>query len=257
MNHNEHDEQILSAYLDGELSAAEAARVEKQLAERPALAATFSQLQRIRALLEGLPRAQAPDTLVDGVLAAAERPKLVSEPHAPQSPAAHRWVRHLATAAVVLVFLAASAVVVAVLWNAAGSEATRSAGRIGDAAGPSDATRLALDVSDPGRAERRLAEVLRQFGLNSYDGPASAAEAPSEYFAVHRKGENLRELEIVARPATLREIQATIETWQATGRPPLDVVSGLAGDARLSNEPGRSTAPLGRSLRITIQRPAE
>ncbi len=115
---NEHDDirLQLSAYLDGELDAPAARRIEQAVADDPALAGELAELRTVRDLLRALPRRTAPPTFVADVLAAAERPRLVTAPH----HEAHRafWAaRVLAAAAGFLIFLAVGAVVVAMLWN--------------------------------------------------------------------------------------------------------------------------------------------
>ena len=57
MNNSEPiNEELLSAYLDGELSETESLRVEKQVAEDDSLRATLSELEKIRDEIRQLPR---------------------------------------------------------------------------------------------------------------------------------------------------------------------------------------------------------
>ncbi len=55
-----HDVELLSAYLDGKLRAAEAARLEARLAGDQTLRALMQQLREARSLLRSLPRRKAP-----------------------------------------------------------------------------------------------------------------------------------------------------------------------------------------------------
>lgn len=66
-------EEQLSAYLDGELDAKTHARVEAHLAASPEAAETLEELRRVRALVGGLPRAQAPADLGESVIGRLER----------------------------------------------------------------------------------------------------------------------------------------------------------------------------------------
>jgi len=62
------DEELV-AYLDGELAAEEAARIERRLAEDPLYRARLAQLQRAWDLLDTLQRAEADDELVHSTVA--------------------------------------------------------------------------------------------------------------------------------------------------------------------------------------------
>ncbi len=79
-------EEQLSAYLDGELSDAERAAVEAYLAEDEVARRTLADLRRAAGLLRTLPRAKAPDGLLELVCAQLERQELLGESAA--SPAA-------------------------------------------------------------------------------------------------------------------------------------------------------------------------
>lgn len=78
--------ETLTAYLDGELPADEARRVEARLASDPAWAAELQRLERAWNLLDQLPRTEAPSDFMQSTvemialsaaadLAAAERPR--------------------------------------------------------------------------------------------------------------------------------------------------------------------------------------
>ncbi|OPX24657.1 MAG: hypothetical protein B1H04_01670, partial [Planctomycetales bacterium 4484_123] len=69
--------ESLSAYLDGELSDAEARDLDAALARDPDLAAEMASLRAVRDLLGRLPRASAPAGLAGRVLAQAERERLL------------------------------------------------------------------------------------------------------------------------------------------------------------------------------------
>ncbi|HET6881877.1 MAG TPA: zf-HC2 domain-containing protein [Pirellulales bacterium] len=67
------DEELLSAYLDGEASAAERARVEAWLAEQPESRQLLEELRSLKTSLERLPRTRLPHDFADDVLRQAER----------------------------------------------------------------------------------------------------------------------------------------------------------------------------------------
>jgi hypothetical protein len=85
----DHLEAELSAYLDGELTAAEAAQVERWLAESPAARQSLEALRDIRAQLGQLPRHAAPASLRAALRQHAERQLLFED--RPARPG--RWLR--------------------------------------------------------------------------------------------------------------------------------------------------------------------
>jgi len=90
------DEELLSAYLDGELAADERAQVEQWLAERPEYRQLLGELQAVRQTLAALPRLtlapEEADHLLEradreiGMVLAARQVELTSEP-------SQRWMR--------------------------------------------------------------------------------------------------------------------------------------------------------------------
>ncbi|NLF29628.1 MAG: hypothetical protein GX591_01930 [Planctomycetes bacterium] len=92
----------LSAYLDGQLTPEQAARVERALQTDPQLRAELKALDATRRLLGDLPRQKAPEGLLEAVMERAERERLL---HAPEPTArSHplRWVRPVAAAAIIV-----------------------------------------------------------------------------------------------------------------------------------------------------------
>lgn len=93
----------LSAYLDDQLAPRERGRLEKALAEDPALRAELEGLEAARRLLRRLPREEAPADLAEAVLARLERQRLLRQSE--QAPAARSlgWMRYVAMAAAVAI----------------------------------------------------------------------------------------------------------------------------------------------------------
>ncbi len=105
----------LSAWLDGELNEADAARVAEAVEHDAGLRREADELLGTRDLLRRLPAPES-DDLVGRVLAAAERQKLVTDDaHKPSSVG--RWLRLVASAAVLLIAAGVGAVVVTTLWS--------------------------------------------------------------------------------------------------------------------------------------------
>ena len=90
----------LSAYLDGELSHAQAQRVEEAARQEPAVARELAALRRTRELVRGLERVKTSPDFVAGVLEKAERLRLVRAEERPSGGSFFRW---MAAAAVLLV----------------------------------------------------------------------------------------------------------------------------------------------------------
>ena len=91
----------LSAFLDGQLSPDQAQRVAAALEKDPTLRAELKGLEATRSLVRTLPRESAPASLLGSVMQQIERERLLTAP-APRTREPLRWVRHLATAAIIL-----------------------------------------------------------------------------------------------------------------------------------------------------------
>ena len=81
---NEPENELLSAYLDGELTAEEQAEVERLLAADPAARQLVDELRALSSSLQALPSHEIGESIRDRVLHQAER-RMLSEP-APERP---------------------------------------------------------------------------------------------------------------------------------------------------------------------------
>jgi len=81
MNEMSHDE-LLSAYLDGELTADQQAQVERRLASDPRARQLIDDLRALRATLQDLPEQMIEEDLAPIVLRVAER-RMLTEPTEP------------------------------------------------------------------------------------------------------------------------------------------------------------------------------
>jgi anti-sigma factor RsiW len=79
------DDELLSAYLDGELTADESARVERLLVERPESRQLLEELRLVRESLQALPRGRLGDDFSQHVLRQAER-ELLRGPKLGETP---------------------------------------------------------------------------------------------------------------------------------------------------------------------------
>jgi len=109
--------QQLSAYLDGELGEPDLQRVERALEADPALREELAELSATRDLLRALPVERAPQDLAARVMAEAERAKLVGATHTETAPSPLRWIRYMATAAVLLIAAGVGMIIAVTLWS--------------------------------------------------------------------------------------------------------------------------------------------
>ena len=82
---NEHErknlEELLSSYIDGELSERQCNEVKRLIGHNEQAAAMLKEMQKYKALLGSLPQAQAPAHLFENVRASLERSVLLDEYH--------------------------------------------------------------------------------------------------------------------------------------------------------------------------------
>jgi hypothetical protein len=99
--------EMLSAYLDGELSAAQRRQVEQALSADANLSRELARLRALRQVMRSLPRHQAPASLAERVLQRSERLHLVKRTTG-QGVRGFRW-SNLVAAAIILVALGLAA----------------------------------------------------------------------------------------------------------------------------------------------------
>jgi len=109
------DQELLSAYLDGELTAAEQARVERLLAENPKAKQLLDELRALSATLQSLPQEKIGEDLAPYVLRQAERELLTgSRPSAAARSRLREMISHMLSRRALA--WAAAAVVIAVIF---------------------------------------------------------------------------------------------------------------------------------------------
>lgn len=82
-NHDDFDDELLSAYVDGELTAAERALVEERLRSDPTAAALVDELRSLSSAIKSLPRETLGRDLRAGVLAEVEQARADLDSHGP------------------------------------------------------------------------------------------------------------------------------------------------------------------------------
>jgi anti-sigma factor RsiW len=83
INHDEFDDELLSAYVDGELTAAERSQVEPRLRNDPAAASLVDELRTLSSTIKSLPRETLGRDLRAGVLAEVEQARADLDRHGP------------------------------------------------------------------------------------------------------------------------------------------------------------------------------
>ncbi len=201
--------QQLSAYLDGELSDADAAKVDAAVEADPALADELSQLETVRKLVKSLPRQEAGDVFVADVISRAERRDLIGSDEHAERPETN-WVRYVASAAVILITVGLGTLFTHVLnrpgfiENIAENEA-QPAGRIaldsdeytekkismpGEAAGEAQADEaIAMEVTPSRGRGDRTAEVVADIKDEIVEVPPSPVLSPLEAGKISRNEE--------------------------------------------------------------------
>ncbi len=94
-------EELLSAYIDGEVTQEQSRTVEQAVAKDPELALELHEVTAAKRLVTDLPRERAPRGFVRRVMYRAERKHLLGDQQAGGAFAAARWIT-LAVADVVL-----------------------------------------------------------------------------------------------------------------------------------------------------------
>lgn len=176
MSDKDKTSQQLSAYLDGELSEADQKKLQAAIEGDEALAEQLRQLKALRQLLRQLPRAQAGDDFVSGVMAKAERRNLVGATAGEGSAGGLPWVRWLALAAVLLIAVGIGAVVTVVLNQPTWSD------KMAEAEKHKPVGRLARDVV--GLADNKIADLPDQAAgremVDRLEKPAAVGEDRDE-----------------------------------------------------------------------------
>src|SRR5690349_20048610 len=118
MANTENIEAKLCAYVDGELDAAGRAEVEQHLATNPQHRALMQELAAQRPILASLPRAKAPEDLLESVQNQLERSALLDGPQSEKPVVAgqiERWPQVVSAAAVLFLVVGLGAVMLYVL----------------------------------------------------------------------------------------------------------------------------------------------
>ncbi len=125
---NSYNDELLSAYLDGELTGDEQALVEERLASDPSAQQLLDDLAMMREDLQSLPTYSLPHDLSERVLQQAEHEMLVPRNDSPMpiSKAAPTSWKKLAWA--LLVAGAAASIAIVIFYGPGGDEGPRVAG---------------------------------------------------------------------------------------------------------------------------------
>ncbi len=115
MTDNQNSNEILTAYLDGELTADEARKLELRIDAEPQLADELSKLRAVKDAVRSLPREKLDAGFASGVLEQIERRHLISGDHSASRGNIH-WSRYLTSAAMVLMVIGLGTLVFVTLY---------------------------------------------------------------------------------------------------------------------------------------------
>jgi anti-sigma factor RsiW len=242
MKEREQRDELLSAYLDGQLNAEERARLEARLTTDPALQADLEALRRTVALVRDLPPMPVPRNFILPQTAAAR-------PHpAPPPRPRHAWAAPFLTAATVVASLLFAVVL-------AGDLAFSSMGRsaLAPKAEPQEAPQLAMEPSPAVEEMEAQVEVEAEKVVAPDAAPSATpvtpeleapAEAPPEALAETEDYEEMEEKAVEA-PAPAMAGGGPVEEVTATA--PALTTSPPAERAAtpLPTTPPMATAPEG------------
>ncbi len=196
-NKEEERDELLSAYLDGELSEREEQRLEKQLSQDPALRAELRALHRTVSLMRELPEVEAPQNFILSESMAKRSVSVRESRRARPEPRRRAWAAPLLTAATTLVSLLFVVVLAGDLLLPAGGMATAPASMEEREAAP----KIALEA-----APTQEAKAEEHGAMDSASPPPASAQAEG--------GEALEEPEMAA------EEEAAAEATRAAQAPP-------------------------------------
>lgn len=108
MKSNSNIDELLCSFIDGELPARQKTEVQRMVARDPEVGQRLRQLQNCSNLVSALPRAEAPDDMVEQIRLSLERRTLLGERPTSSSGRAGRWHlrmrRMMAAAAMIALF---------------------------------------------------------------------------------------------------------------------------------------------------------
>ena len=235
----------LSAYLDGELSGADAERVARAVAADADLQRELAELSATRDLIRALPAQKPPEDLAGRVLAEAERIQLVGAAHAAQAGGALRWVRYMATAAVLLVAASVGMIVGVTLWSPPRSELEMAAVGPNQPEAGGDGRHLAFTEKVAAEARKHNATlVIRGPGRADGNGrgepiaakPAAAKLDRGERYAFGRHKKRLYAVKGGVESGAQTVTNGSLATTAAAGNQSKDSLGSALAVAEASNE---------------------
>lgn len=240
--------ESLSAYLDGELSPAEALDLESALAADADLQAELAALRETRALLQGLPAEAAPDHFAREVLRRAERHHQIGLRAPGGALRRARWIS-MAAAAVVLLACGLAMIIISQLQQPieqgpiAADPAVMPAAGVLEADG--DETPMLAVVNeviwtdDMAMTQAQVEDLLADNRVGRVEPPTvtdRASEIPVQMNRFQSLAAGDDQVEIVAdvelaQVAQLRKSLADIRVSQRVAQGPVDVAEAVPADS--------------------------
>lgn len=232
MSEHEDIREQLSAYLDGELAAGDARRVESALAADAALAAELEQLRKTRRLLQSLPRERVGEDFTAKVMQAALQQGALTggqtwRPAALPNP----WRRYLSAAALILFAVGLGIFFSVSLYDAgppSAPEQELALKPIGEDEGMDSVGTIARDLGELQVGGRKKAEAQPEELAKSYEPGTTGREAVMGKLSRPPDMPGM----VMEKPALPAPAEAPAESFFAKGAPARSgrpIVSSKAG----------------------------
>lgn len=280
-----YDDTLILGYLEGDLSDADRARLEQQMAEDAALATLVERMRDDRAAMRRLPTEEPPMGLADAAMSLEERSMLLGDPD-PAAPRAadpageeirrfrlHRTASYLAIAALVVV--CGGIVLISLTtdpWPEAGTRWLNEKGLALGGDQPSETSPvLGLDGSMPAvsksktipPSEELLADMIkeRQDGQTQpmdrvATSPAPAAADVDAAPATAEPGRRATASGLVAQPQPRDEATESMGLARAMAPATLEAEqNGFGGEMGLAQAPPPTVPPRANELQALAARP--
>lgn len=252
----------LSAYLDGELSPAERAEIERWLERDAEARSLFNELRQVTSIVAALPRERAPTDMADAVVARCERAALLDETgfRPRRAVMAARWTRPLALAASLLV-VATIAWIGIPYWP----KFERSVMQVADMDSPSkmepatESSRRPMALNDPADRGLESAAVPSERIVRDAapaDLKTYSADADREHAPIASVTDAVQDRDGYAPPTVTMRSEAHREVGAADGEArETRMALGHAAPESVAMHDAATSPPTGRSD-VSLARPA-
>ncbi len=236
MKSNSNIDELLCSFIDGELPARQKTEVQRMAARDPQVSQRLRQLRNCRNLVSALPRAEAPDDMIEQIRLSLERRTLLGERPVASHGRAGAWhlrIRHVTAAAAMIALLGVLGVVVyQIVSPVAPTETPGTVASMENPTAPvapvSPPVILTSDSGFSGRLELRTAAMTRAV---SFVNRAIEENGLTEMVESESAGGNSVYRLTCSREALGRLVADLNELWRNSESATLVVESGGFGES--------------------------